>query len=140
MKSRETLVRLHRFQVDEKRRQVADIEAMIADFQRMERELEQQIVAEQERSGITDVTHYAYPTFAKAANDRRANLLRSVEELEGQLAEAREQFAEAYSELKKHELMQEKDQDRKRSELLASEQSDLDAVAAEMHRRSSMTS
>jgi flagellar export protein FliJ len=140
MKSRETLVRLHRFQVDEKRRQVADIEAMIADFQRMERELEQQIVAEQERSGITDVTHYAYPTFAKAANDRRANLLRSVEELEGQLAEAREQFAEAYSELKKHELMQEKDQDRKRTELLASEQSDLDAVAAEMHRRSSMTS
>jgi flagellar export protein FliJ len=126
--------------VDEKRRQVADIEAMIADFQRMERELEQQIVAEQERSGITDVTHYAYPTFAKAANDRRANLLRSVEELEGQLAEAREQFAEAYSELKKHELMQEKDQDRKRSELLASEQSDLDAVAAEMHRRSTMTS
>ena len=140
MKSRETLVRLHRFQVDEKRRQVADIEAMIADFKRMERELEQQIVAEQERSGITDVTHYAYPTFAKAAHDRRSNLLRSVEELEGQLAEAREHFAEAYSELKKHELMQEKDQDRKRSELLASEQSDLDAVAAEMHRRSSMSS
>lgn len=140
MKSRETLVRLHRFQVDEKRRQVADIEAMIADFQRMERELEQQIVAEQERSGITDVTHYAYPTFAKAANDRRDNLLRSVEELEGQLAEAREQFAEAYSELKKHELMQEKDQDRRRSELLASEQGELDAVAAEMHRRGSMTS
>ena len=138
MKSRETLVRLHRFQVDEKRRQVADIEAMIADFQRMERELEAQIAAEQERTGITDVTHYAYPTFAKAANDRRGNLLRSIEELEEQLAEAREHFTEAYSELKKHELMQEKDQDRKRGEMLASEQRELDGVAAEMHSRSSM--
>jgi flagellar FliJ protein len=36
MKSRsESLIRLRRFQVDEKRRQVAQIEAMIADFERM---------------------------------------------------------------------------------------------------------
>ena len=35
MKSRETLIRLKKFQVDEKRRRVAQIEGMIADFQRM---------------------------------------------------------------------------------------------------------
>ena len=32
MKSRETLIRLKKFQVDEKRRKVAQIEAMIADM------------------------------------------------------------------------------------------------------------
>jgi flagellar export protein FliJ len=138
MKSRETLVRLHRFQVDEKRRQIADIEAMIADFRRMEQELENQVLAEQERTGITDVTHYAYPTFAKAAIDRRTNLLRSIEELDEQLNEAKEQFAEVYSELKKHELMQEKDQDRRRHEMLSAEQAELDEVALEMHRRSTV--
>ena len=37
MKSRETLIRLKKFQVDEKRRRVAQIEGMIADFQRMSR-------------------------------------------------------------------------------------------------------
>lgn len=135
MKSRESLIRLHRFQVDEKRRQVADLEAMIADFRRMEQDLENQIEAEQQRSGITDVTHYAYPTFAKAALDRRNNLLASIEELDSQLADAKAEFSEAYSELKKYELMQEKEVDRRRGELSALEQRELDDIGMEAHRR-----
>ena len=35
MKSRETLIRLKRFQVDERRRRVAQIEMMIAEFERI---------------------------------------------------------------------------------------------------------
>ncbi len=42
MKSRETLIRLKKFQVDEKRRRVAQIEGMIADFQRMSVDLERE--------------------------------------------------------------------------------------------------
>jgi flagellar protein FliJ len=68
MKSRsESLIRLKKFQVDEKRRQVAQIEMMIADFERMASELDQQIEIEQHKTGITDVAHFAYSTFAKAA-------------------------------------------------------------------------
>ena len=51
MKSRETLIRLKKFQVDEKRRRVAQIEGMIADFQRMSVDLEREIHSEQERAG-----------------------------------------------------------------------------------------
>jgi hypothetical protein len=40
MKSRETLVRLKRFQVDDRRRQVAQIEGMIAEFERMAADLD----------------------------------------------------------------------------------------------------
>ena len=54
MKSRETLIRLKKFQVDEKRRRVAQIEGMIADFQRMSVDLEREIQTEQERAGIND--------------------------------------------------------------------------------------
>ena len=64
MKSRETLIRLKKFQVDEKRRRVAQIEGMIADFQRMSVDLEREIQSEQERAGINDPTHFAYPTYA----------------------------------------------------------------------------
>ena len=46
MKSRETLIRLKKFQVDEKRRRVAQIEGMIADFQRMSVDLEREIQSE----------------------------------------------------------------------------------------------
>jgi hypothetical protein len=55
MKSRNSLIRLKRFQVDEKRRQVMQIEMMIAEFERMASELDEQILTEQKRSGITDV-------------------------------------------------------------------------------------
>ena len=74
MKSRETLIRLRKFQVDEKRRQVAQIESMIADFDRMAADLDREIETEQDRAGIHDPTHFAYPTYAKAAIVRRDNL------------------------------------------------------------------
>ena len=45
MKSRETLIRLKKFQVDEKRRKVAQIEAMIAEFDRIAGELEREITS-----------------------------------------------------------------------------------------------
>ncbi|WP_024512591.1 flagellar export protein FliJ [Bradyrhizobium sp. ARR65] len=128
MKSRETLIRLKKFQVDEKRRRVAQIEGMIADFQRMSAELEREIQSEQERAGINDPSHFAYPTYAKAAIQRRENLLRSAEELKGQLEDAKGHLAEAFEELKKVELLDERDQARERAEENAREQADLDSI------------
>ncbi|MEO8667930.1 MAG: flagellar export protein FliJ [Bauldia sp.] len=112
MKSREAVVRLKRFQVDEKRRQVGQIEVMIAEFERMAKELGDQIHAEQERSGIRDTSHFAYPTFAKAAMQRRENLLASAAELRGQLATAQAEHAEAAEELAKSEAIAERDHGR----------------------------
>ncbi len=89
MKSRDTLARLRRFHVDETRRRVAQIETMIADFSKMARELEREIAIEEQRAGISDMSHFAYPTYARAARARRANLQRSAEELTTQLDEAR---------------------------------------------------
>lgn len=112
MKSREGLIRLKRFQVEEKRRQVAQIEAMIADFERMAKDLDDQIAAEQTRSGIHDTTHFAYPTFAKAAMQRRDNLVASTNELRDQLRTAEVECGEAVAELEKYEAIAERDQDR----------------------------
>lgn len=128
MKSRDTLIRLKKFQVDEMRRRVTQIEAMIADFRRMSVELEREIATEQERAGIDDPTHFAYPTYAKAAITRRENLLHSAAELETQLDEARAQLADAFEELKKVELLDERDQARGRAEEDAREQADLDSI------------
>jgi hypothetical protein len=71
MKSRETLIRLRRFQVDEKRRRVAQIEAMIGEFERMAGDLDREIATEEGRAGIADPAHFAY--HAKAAMQRRDN-------------------------------------------------------------------
>jgi flagellar export protein FliJ len=128
MKSRDTLIRLKKFQVDEKRRKVMQIEGMIADFERMGTELEREIKTEQDRAGIHDPAHFAYPTYAKAAIQRRENLKRSADELKVQLDETKEALAESFEELKKVELLDARDQARERAADAAQEQSDLDAI------------
>ncbi|MCC6983450.1 MAG: flagellar export protein FliJ [Bauldia sp.] len=116
MRSRETVLRLKRFQVEERRRQVAQIEATIAEFEKVARELDRQIAAEQERTGINDSAHFAYSTFAKAAKQRRDNLAASADELKGQLTAAQGLMAAAVEELEKLELIAERDHERERVE------------------------
>src|SRR3978361_772043 len=128
MKSRETLIRLKRFQVDEKRRRVSQIEGMIADFQRMSVDLEREINTEQERAGINDPTHFAYPTYAKAAIQRGQNRSSAGDDLRIQLEDAKSLLTEAFEELKKVELLEERDQARERAEESDREQAALDSI------------
>jgi flagellar protein FliJ len=103
MKSRDTLIRLKKFQAEEKARRVAQIEAMIAEFTRMTGDLDREIAGEEQRSGITDPAHFAYSTYARAARTRRDNLQNSIAELRDQAEEARSLHGEALDELKKAE-------------------------------------
>ena len=109
MKTRENLVRLKQFQVNDKRRQLLQLDLMIAEFERMAGELEIQIVAEEKKAGITDISHFAYPTFAKAARLRRDNLKNSQHDLLQQRTAAESILAEAEAELSKAEALESRD-------------------------------
>ncbi|MCX7296127.1 MAG: flagellar export protein FliJ [Hyphomicrobiales bacterium] len=130
MKSRETLIRLKKFQVDEKRRKVTQIETMMAEFDRIASELDREIKLEQDRAGIHDPAHFAYPTYAKAAMGRRENLKRSSDDLKAQLDDAKAMLGEAFEELKKVEMLDERDHAREKAEENAREQTELDRIAA----------
>ena len=106
MKSRDTLIRLKRFQVEEKRRRVRQIEMMVAEFTRMIGDLDREIANEERRAGITDVTHFAYPTYARAAMTRRDNLKSSIAELQVQIEEAKAAQGEAQADLQKYESIE----------------------------------
>lgn len=109
MKSRDNLVRLKQFQVNEKKRQLQQLDAMIAEFDRMAAELDLQITNEEKKAGITDVNHFAYPTFAKAARQRRDNLQNSKSDLVVQREAAESLLREAEAELEKAELLESRD-------------------------------
>lgn len=106
MKPRDTLVRLKRFQVEEKRRRVAQIEMMMADFNRMAAELYREIAVEEQKTGISDPNHFAYSTYARAASQRRDNLRRSADDLTAQLDEAKADLGEAFESLRKAESLE----------------------------------
>jgi flagellar FliJ protein len=111
MRSKDNLLRLHRFKYEDRRRQVAEIETMISEFLRKQDELEAHIRMEESRNGVTDPSHFNYSTSAKASRGRRDNLLRSIGELKDQLDGARTALEEEAAELRKIELLAEKEAD-----------------------------
>lgn len=132
MKSRDTLIRLKRFHVEEKRRRVSQIESMIAEFHRMAGDLDREIENEERRVGISDMAHFAYPTYAKAARTRRDNLLHSAGELSGQLDDAKSALNEAFEELKKVEILDDREKAAERAEMAMRDQIESDRIAARM--------
>ena len=109
MRSRETLLRLHRFRTEEKRRQAADIDSMIQDFTRKYDELDQQVKLEESRNGVTDPAHFNYSLSAKSARARRDNLMRSITELKDQLTEAHAALEAEAQDLRRAEMLVEKE-------------------------------
>ncbi len=109
MKSRDTLVRLKQFQADERRRRVAQLQTMIAEFTRMTNDLDREIGTEEQRANISDPTHFAYPTYARAARVRRDNLNLSLKDLREKLCDAQEQLKEAVDELTKAQSHESRD-------------------------------
>jgi flagellar protein FliJ len=101
MKNRDAGLRASRFEVDEQRRKLVDLEVMINDFRRMATDLDAQIEAEHMRSGVRDPNHFSYPPFAKAARQRRDNLLASVADLSIKLEAARKDFGVVEEEFKR---------------------------------------
>src|SRR5215204_2018373 len=128
MKSRETLIRLKRFQVDEKRRRVVQIETMIADFDR-------EIAAEEQKANISDPAHFAYPTYAKAAAQRRDNLRRSALDLQDQLNDAKAELGEAFEELKKVEILEDRERSAERALDTARDQAAMNQISLSRHAR-----
>lgn len=109
MKSRDTLVRLKKFQVEEKRRRIVQLNAMITEFTRLANELDREITTEETRANITDPNHFAYPTYARAARGRRDNMVASINDLKAQLEEAETLFQEANEEFLKAQNQEARD-------------------------------
>jgi flagellar FliJ protein len=67
----------------------------------MATDLDREIAVEEQRSGKSDPSHFAYSTYARAARGRRDNLKHSADELRSQLEEAKAHHEEALAELEK---------------------------------------
>jgi len=97
-------VRLTNFDIGACRRRIMQTRSMIADFERLSAELDREVRAEEDRTGILDPRHFAYSTVAKASALRRDNLLRSIAQLKIQLDTA---YAALHAALEKSRLADE---------------------------------
>lgn len=115
MKVRESALRLKRFDAEEKTQKVASLEQMIREFEQMATDLERQVEAEEERTGIRDAAHFAYSTFARSAAQRRDKLMASIADLQDKLDIAAVERDEAVAELDQADAVHQRDDDRLRA-------------------------
>jgi len=135
MKSRESLIRLHRFKVDEIRRRLKLLDDMRADLAKKMSDLELMMQEEQRRAAHSDLGRLAYPSFARSVVQRRENIQRSIDEIEKQAASVTEELQAAYRELKKYEIAADNVAERDRVEVARQVQAELDDIAMSRHVR-----
>ena len=131
-RSHEPLIRLARFKVEELQKQMAELDrsrqALIDQIERLEASVpEEQAVAAESKEGFL-----AYGSYAQAVIKRKENIRLSLEEVDIQANALRGRLSEAFQELKKYELLEERRLARIEKAVRAAEQ---DEIAQVRHRR-----
>jgi len=134
-RSHEPLIRLARFKVEELQKQMAELDrsrqALIDQIERLEASVpEEQAVATESKEGFL-----AYGSYAQAVIKRKDNIRLSLDEVEVQAEALRTRLSEAFQELKKYELLEERRLAQAEKALRAAEQDELDEIAQVRHRR-----
>lgn len=135
MKSRNTLLKLYKFRVDEAKTRLAGFEAMRADMTRKIVELEGHLSEEGRRATENEIGRFAYPTFARSIRERKDKLNASVLEVERSIADARVALHDAFQDLKKLELAEEARQRREAEHLAHIERTDTDERSLQRYAR-----
>ena len=104
MSSLDTLIKVHRWQLDEQRRKVAEFESLAEKLRSELLRLDQEEVSEQQVAGDSHEASYAYSGYARVLIDRRNTLFKSVQETEQQIVQARSDLADAFAEVKRYEI------------------------------------
>jgi len=129
------LLRLQKWTLDEKRRQAADLVALIERLQSDIAKLDDEVAREIEiaRTDLEASRHL--PPYRDMMAKRRERLEQSVADVTLELDRVREEIAETYGDIKKTEQTIENRLERKRQAVAKREQTETDEMGLEQHRR-----
>ena len=135
-KSLHTLIRLHQHRVDEKRRELGGMLAVVSDLERQADALEDKIIKEQDiAKSSPDLAGILYGNFAAHSILRREQFAAAILEMEEKLVIAQGEIREEYRDLKGFELTQEARDLADSLEQSRSEQAVLDEIGINAHRQ-----
>jgi flagellar export protein FliJ len=104
MSALDSMVRLHRWMLDEKQRKLGELQAFLDRLTEDLSVLDGDIETEREATDRSGQTGSAFPAYLAAALDRRKKLCETIANVEKQVQAARAEVAEASGELGKYEL------------------------------------
>lgn len=135
MKGLAGLIRLHRWRLDEKRRELADLETFADSLEAQTVALEESLRAEQKVAKSSVESGYTYGDFARDVIDRREKLAVSISKVEDQVAQVNEELREIFQEVKRYEILQANLMRAAREKEEKLEQGMLDELGFEIFRR-----
>ncbi len=135
MSALDQLVRLHRWNLDEKRQKLAELERFRGKLLGNIESLEAELAREQAAAERSEVTSVSLPAFIKATVDRRRKIEGSIAEVDRSIALARDEIAQAFQEFKKYETAHGNHQRREALKQSRREQNAADELGIELHRR-----
>ena len=131
------LIRLHDWQVDEKRRALAEKLRIAEQLEAKLQELEAEALAESRIAAASPETGLFYGRYVDGVRKRRGGLNQAIAAIEAEIVEAREAVREAFLQLKKFETAAERRAARETLERDRRDQGVLDEVALNTYRQKS---
>ncbi len=132
------LAKMHRFRMDEHRREASEIDAMRAEFMEQDRLLEEELLREKANLMPGDLAMTDFAAYLKSVEDRRAVLAKSITDVTRARARIAEQMAIEFREAKKFELALERETKRRKDHAAKLEQAELDEIGLNYRDRSVM--
>ena len=129
------MIRLSKWQLDDKRRNLADLEKMKAVFLQNLTDLQNELIREQKKVSESPVVDISYAAYAQQVMVRRLNIVNSMVEIDVSIEDVKDQVAEAFKEVKKYEVVEQRERQRELAERDRRTQTELDEIAINMHRR-----
>ena len=137
MKGVAGMIRLQKWQLDVRRRELAGLENMRDDLLARKNLIEQELIAERAAAANPEVS-YVYAGFAEASFARRRKLDDSIREVDVSIDVKKQEIAEIFQELKKFEIMAERHVEREKVTAGRKIQTELDEISLNMFRRASL--
>jgi flagellar export protein FliJ len=134
VKSLSSLIRLVKWRIDEKRRELKEREAEADQIREQIRKGEEEIVAEQRAAKADFEANLGYGAYARRAIRRRQALAKALTEAEAVVEQVRAELAELFLEQKQYEITQANRERRERERLAKIEQAELDEIALNQHK------
>ena len=105
MSALDSLIRLHRWQVDERRRHLADLEGLATQLTDEHHRLDREEAREQAAAAASPEAAVTYAAYARQLTERRRKLAQSQAEVAEQIESSRAALAEAFQEVRRYEIM-----------------------------------
>jgi flagellar protein FliJ len=137
MTALDSLVRLHRWQLDEHRRQLAELETLAEKLRGEAARLVAEQTNEQRAAASSTEVASAYGVYAVSLIERRRKIDQSLASVEQQVVLARDALSESYREVKRYEIAAATRASQQKKRVVRLQQRTLDEIGIETYRRRS---